>query len=58
MKTKLKQFSKRTISIVLALVMLISMAVVGIVTVHAADVVISKDAVVFWDNSSWNYSNV
>ena len=70
MKTKLKQFSKRTISIVLALVMLVSMAVVGMVSVSANGVKAGNNVYYintnnwtsvymhFWENSGNQYEQM
>ena len=52
MKTKLKKLSKRTISIVLTLVMLVSMAVVGMVTSQAYGIN-SGAKIYFLKPSSW-----
>ena len=54
MKTKLKKLSKRTVSIVLSLVMLVSMAVVGMVNVSATWGYVYDGKVYFVKPSTWS----
>ena len=55
MKTKLKKLSKRTISIVLTLVMLVSMAIVGMITSNAINV--KNDSDIYFDNSVTQFTD-
>lgn len=55
MKTKLKKLSKRTISIVLTLVMLVSMAIVGTITSNAINV--KNDSDIYFDNSVTRFTD-
>lgn len=56
MKTKLRRFSKRSVSILLALIMMLSMVSVGTVVVGAAYTSIAGR--IYFDNSKTNWSNV